>query len=231
MLLPQEGEITRIKNAGGFVNMVGRVNGNLNLSRSLGDLKYKQVKHLPPEAQMITAEPDIEVFDINLAEDEFFILACDGIWDVLTNQEACDFVRQKVMEEHMTLEEVVQAVMKRCLAKDPRVSQGIGGDNMTFLVVWLKPETMPPVSRPVSVAEASSVSAAAIEEEELAGPEQSSPTAGQTTLDSSNTSSHSNSSSSNNGGSSHEDHQHSHSSSRNGSRIAAERPSDEDATL
>jgi hypothetical protein len=45
-------EITRIRAAGGFVNSMGRVNGNLNLSRSLGDLKYKQLKHLPVEAQV-----------------------------------------------------------------------------------------------------------------------------------------------------------------------------------
>lgn len=53
-------EMQRITTAGGFVNQFGRVNGNLNLSRSIGDLKYKQVTHLPPAAQMITAEPDIE---------------------------------------------------------------------------------------------------------------------------------------------------------------------------
>lgn len=55
----QEREMTRINNAGGFVNHFGRVNGNLNLSRSIGDLKYKQVVGIPPSGQMITAEPDI----------------------------------------------------------------------------------------------------------------------------------------------------------------------------
>ena len=42
----------RIEAAGGFVNAVGRVNGNLNLSRSLGDLKYKQVPYVPPADQV-----------------------------------------------------------------------------------------------------------------------------------------------------------------------------------
>jgi hypothetical protein len=55
----QEKELNRITNAGGFVNTFGRVNGNLNLSRSIGDLKYKQVPHIIPAEQMITAEPDI----------------------------------------------------------------------------------------------------------------------------------------------------------------------------
>ena len=55
----QETELSRIQKAGGFVNAFGRVNGNLNLSRSIGDLKYKQVPGIPPADQMITAEPDI----------------------------------------------------------------------------------------------------------------------------------------------------------------------------
>lgn len=55
----QEREMTRINRAGGFVNHFGRVNGNLNLSRSIGDLKYKQVNGVPPDGQIITAEPDI----------------------------------------------------------------------------------------------------------------------------------------------------------------------------
>jgi hypothetical protein len=49
----------RIQKAGGFVNQVGRVNGNLNLSRSIGDLKYKQVEGITKAEQMITAQPDI----------------------------------------------------------------------------------------------------------------------------------------------------------------------------
>ena len=55
----QEREMQRISGAGGFVNQFGRVNGNLNLSRSLGDLKYKQVPGISPAEQMITAQPDI----------------------------------------------------------------------------------------------------------------------------------------------------------------------------
>lgn len=52
-------ERNRIQKAGGFVNQVGRVNGNLNLSRSIGDLKYKQVEGISKAEQMITAQPDI----------------------------------------------------------------------------------------------------------------------------------------------------------------------------
>ena len=45
----------RIVAAGGFVNQVGRVNGNLNLSRAIGDLKYKQAKHISPPEQVLSS--------------------------------------------------------------------------------------------------------------------------------------------------------------------------------
>lgn len=81
-------EKARIEKAGGTVSNAGgvpRVNGNLNLSRAIGDLKYKANDELPPEAQVITAHPDVRVFELSAA-DHFFLLACDGIWDVLSNQ-------------------------------------------------------------------------------------------------------------------------------------------------
>eukprot|EP00596_Hydrurales_sp_CCMP1899_P005161 CAMPEP_0119035254 /NCGR_PEP_ID=MMETSP1177-20130426/2186_1 /TAXON_ID=2985 /ORGANISM="Ochromonas sp, Strain CCMP1899" /LENGTH=700 /DNA_ID=CAMNT_0006993251 /DNA_START=140 /DNA_END=2239 /DNA_ORIENTATION=+ len=75
----QDRESARISAAGGFINHVGRINGNLNLSRSLGDLKYKQVEDIPPEEQMITAEPDVTITPLE-PTDEFLVLGCDGIW-------------------------------------------------------------------------------------------------------------------------------------------------------
>jgi len=133
----QEREIQRISKAGGFITEAGRINGNLNLSRSIGDLKYKQSKELPVAEQMITAEPDVTVFNIDPATDEFMILACDGIWDCFTNEVAVDFVRSR-LAMGMTPVEVSKAACDECLAEDPKASQGIGGDNMTCLVVVFK---------------------------------------------------------------------------------------------
>jgi len=62
-----------------------RVNGNLALSRALGDFVFKRNAGMGPEEQMVIALPDIELRDIS--EDwEFILLACDGIWDVVTNE-------------------------------------------------------------------------------------------------------------------------------------------------
>jgi serine/threonine protein phosphatase PrpC len=113
------------------VGGVTRVNGNLNLSRAIGDLRYKGNGEMPPEKQIITAQvwsalgttlaylpcnvyclnqqlrsalrltcsalpqltgcvcclqPDVRRVQLTPA-DRFLLLACDGIWDVMTNQQ------------------------------------------------------------------------------------------------------------------------------------------------
>ena len=71
-------ENNRIHKADGWVNSYGRINGNLNLSRCLGDLEYKKNKKLKPQEQIITAYPD--VIEEKMSKDnEFFIIGCDGI--------------------------------------------------------------------------------------------------------------------------------------------------------
>lgn len=69
-------EKARIQAAGGFVDF-GRVNGNLALSRAIGDFEFKKSAELPPEHQIVTAFPDVEIHDIN-EDDEFLVIACDG---------------------------------------------------------------------------------------------------------------------------------------------------------
>jgi serine/threonine protein phosphatase PrpC len=83
-----DGERRRIEAAGGTVNDVGgvaRVNSNLNLSRAIGDMKYKDNCELPVDKQVITAHPDVRIFELT-KEDRYFLLACDGVWDVMSNQ-------------------------------------------------------------------------------------------------------------------------------------------------
>merc|ERR1711991_377591 len=128
-----EVETNRITRVGGFINQAGRINGNLNLSRSIGDLKYKQLVNVKPQDQMITADPDVTTTILE-NEDEFMILACDGVWDILSNQEAVDFVHEGI-SNGLSDKEIVESVFKRCISEDPKMTSGLGGDNMTFLLV------------------------------------------------------------------------------------------------
>lgn len=92
-----EEERRRIEKAGSFIQE-GRVDGNLNLSRSLGDLKYKKNKSLKPEEHPITAYPDTKVVDME-PEDEFIIMGCDGIWEQKDNQEMVDYIRERFLKK------------------------------------------------------------------------------------------------------------------------------------
>ncbi|TID31147.1 hypothetical protein CANINC_000255 [Pichia inconspicua] len=129
-----EGEKNRIVNAGGFVDM-GRVNGNLALSRGIGDFEFKDAKSLPAEEQAVTALPDVLEHKLDTNHDEFIVLACDGIWDCLTSQQVVDFVRRYV-KEGKSLIEISELMMDTCLAPTSGGS-GIGCDNMSVCIVAL----------------------------------------------------------------------------------------------
>ena len=73
----------RIEAAGHYVQ-ASRVDGNLALSRALGDFMYKERKELPPEKQAVTVVPDVTTRN-RTKDDMFIMVACDGIWDCLTN--------------------------------------------------------------------------------------------------------------------------------------------------
>ena len=139
-------EKERIENAGGFVEF-NRVNGNLALSRALGDFAFKTnqdmkaedqvrgIKHhprrfLPTELslfsfQVVSGCPDIQVKTVN--EDwDYILLACDGIWDVLSNQEVADFVTKRI-SQGMEPDYICEQLMTRCLATDCTMG-GLGCD-------------------------------------------------------------------------------------------------------
>lgn len=128
-----EHEARRIYAAGGWIDS-NRVNGSLALSRALGDFIYKRNDEKPAQEQIVTANPDIEVRDLTL-EDEFILLACDGIWDVLTSQEAIDFCRERLADGRSP-EDVCEELLTRCLAPDSNFA-GLGCDNMTAVLVCL----------------------------------------------------------------------------------------------
>ena len=132
-----ESEKNRIYKAEGWISE-GRVKGNLNLTRGFGDLEYKQNKNLKPEEQMITANPDIKVVDYE-KDIEFVIIGCDGIWDCLKNQEACDFVTKRLKEDpKIKISKIIEDMMDSILAKDLYNETGVGCDNMTCIIIVFK---------------------------------------------------------------------------------------------
>ncbi|KAH9978556.1 protein serine/threonine phosphatase 2C [Lactifluus volemus] len=117
-------EAKRIVDSGGFV-MSGRVNGVLAVTRSLGDSSMKEFVVGAP----YTTETELT------DDDELLILACDGIWDVLNDQAACEVVR--------TIADPQEAA--RALVRE--ATHRYTNDNITVMVIRLKdvPSELQPV--------------------------------------------------------------------------------------
>jgi len=125
-------ERSRIEKAGGYISD-GRINGNLNLSRAIGDLEYKKDDKIGVNEQLIIACPDLIKRQIT-SDDEFLVLGCDGIWEIKSNKEIIDFIAQRLYKDKVSLavEELLEAIVA------PDTSTGLGCDNMTCIVVKLK---------------------------------------------------------------------------------------------
>ena len=144
-------EKKRIEDAGGTVNF-GRVDGELAVSRALGDFNFKNPHNilLPGDfnnmdrggeihlddkeilerarSNKVSAVPDIEVHNRHAETDRFLVLACDGIWDVLSNQECVELISTYFEEGDYDLGVLCGDVLDICLKKGSR-------DNMTIVVV------------------------------------------------------------------------------------------------
>ncbi|KAI3894961.1 hypothetical protein MKW92_050458 [Papaver armeniacum] len=135
----REDEYARIEAAGGKVIQWNghRVFGVLAMSRSIGD------RYLKP---WIIPDPEVK-FVPRTKEDECLILASDGLWDVLTNEEVCDVARRRILlwhkkngvtplpERGIGVDPAAQAAAE-CLSK-LAIQKG-SKDNISVVIVDLK---------------------------------------------------------------------------------------------
>ena len=129
-----EREKQRVEQAGGRV-VYGRINGDLASARSFGDFRYKKDPSRAASLQQVTVQPDIIILDRE-PSDQLLILACDGIWDVMSNLECAHFILA-ALRLGATLSLAADLVLEECLRKS-------SGDNMSILIVALDdaPEQM-----------------------------------------------------------------------------------------
>lgn len=112
-------ETARIRQMGGIVT-AGRVNGCLAVSRALGD------RQLKPH---VSSRPYTTSLPLDNDADEFLIIACDGIWDVIKDQKAVDLIRH--IEDPA---EAAQELVRQALFNGST-------DNATCVIVRLKPSS------------------------------------------------------------------------------------------
>jgi len=121
---PDEAE--RVQAAGGVVRRAGgvaRINGELVPSRAFGDPEYKEGEAPHP----VTASPEISVLDMSTSQPRFCILACDGLWDVATNETAVSLV-SRYLDRGATPEKISKALVDYALREGST-------DNVTAMVL------------------------------------------------------------------------------------------------
>lgn len=94
-----EAETKRIADAGGFV-VLNRVNGILAVTRSLGDHAMKDY---------VVGDPYLNTVELD-ETDTHLILACDGLWDVTSDQEAVDLILPESEAQKMSDKLLVHAL-------------------------------------------------------------------------------------------------------------------------
>ena len=94
-----------------------------------------QVEGLGPAEQPVSCIPELMCCELEEG-DEFLVIACDGIFDVMTTQEVVEFVH-KGLASGAEPSAVVHNLMDNCVAKERPESNGLGGDNMTVMLVLL----------------------------------------------------------------------------------------------
>ncbi|XP_031270126.1 probable protein phosphatase 2C 27 isoform X1 [Pistacia vera] len=128
-------ERLRIEELGGVV-YDGYLNGQLSVARAIGDWHMKNPKG---SACPLSAEPELHE-TLLTEEDEFLIMGCDGLWDVMSSQCAVTVARKELMlhnDPERCSRELVREALKRNTC-----------DNLTVIVVCFSPDPPPRIEIP-----------------------------------------------------------------------------------
>lgn len=145
-------EAARVRAAGGFI-LHKRVMGELAITRAFGDKSFKMgIKAMLEEdadelggaggvsddatkdltAPLVSAEPEIASIVLS-HDDEFLLLACDGLFDVFKSQDAITFARQELIAHRGEPAEVAR------ILSDQAIRVRRSRDNVSILIIVLRP--------------------------------------------------------------------------------------------
>lgn len=124
-----EEESNRIIAAGGKVEFK-RVDGDLAVSRALGDFSFKKRTDLAPEQQRVSPFPDVKIVE-RTPHDDVLILACDGLWDVYSSEDGVEAVRRLFAAGETNMMLVAEEMLDSSMALGSR-------DNISAIVVKLE---------------------------------------------------------------------------------------------
>jgi serine/threonine protein phosphatase PrpC len=86
---------------------------------------------------MITANPDI--VEEELSKDiNFIVIACDGIWDCMTNQECCDFISERLKKNpNINLSKIIEEMFDSIIASDIYSGKIINNIELFFILFYI----------------------------------------------------------------------------------------------
>ncbi|KAG2721239.1 hypothetical protein I3843_02G058800 [Carya illinoinensis] len=117
-------EQRRVEELGGYMDDEDNeyLNG-LGVTRALGDWALKFPRG---SASLLIAEPDVQQVVLT-EDDEFLIIGCDGIWDVMSSQYAVSLVRRGLRKHDDPQQCAMELVMEALRLNTP--------DNLTVIVI------------------------------------------------------------------------------------------------
>ena len=128
-------ERIRIEKLGGRV-YDGYLNGQLSVARALGDWHMKGAKG---SSCPLSSEPELREL-ILTEDDEFLIMGCDGLWDVMSSQCAVTIARKELMA-HNDPERCSKELVREALKRNT-------SDNLTVIVICFSTDPPPRIEIP-----------------------------------------------------------------------------------
>lgn len=134
----RDDEAARIESAGGFVSF-RRVLGRLAVSRAFGDEEYKCTPDRSNGKPLVICDPEIRVEQLT-PQDEFLFMACDGLFDVFSSQEAVEFMHSRLASMPSNEQDPQRAVQD---IVHEAIHERRSRDNVTALLVTFKRAVQP----------------------------------------------------------------------------------------
>ena len=148
-LSANDNERTRITAAGGKIyrDRVGHPKFNpafmnIAVTRAIGDSGFKLEEYTDGNPSGLIADAETRTVSLT-SQDEFIVIGCDGLWDVISYQDCVDFCRNH-LSKNASAQEVTEALVAEALDRG-------SSDNITVMFVNLRERDAEPLSRSTSV--------------------------------------------------------------------------------
>lgn len=105
------------------------------MTRALGDFWAKNNPDLPSEQQIISNQ--FEICSLERTEPCVLVLASDGVWDVLSEEQVGDFLRSRLQDRDTTPELLTEIATQLC---DHCLVDKDSNDNISAALVDIQPQ-------------------------------------------------------------------------------------------